>query len=50
MKQTLLFIGHDFHRHTKSNRFILDLIEKKFDVEICSLSRTTGKTAPGFPP
>ena len=36
MKQTLLFIGHDFHRHTKSNRFILDLIEKKFDVEICS--------------
>lgn len=37
MKQTLLFIGHDFHRHTKSNRFILDLIEEKFEIELCSI-------------
>lgn len=35
MKQTLLFIGHHFHCHTKSISFLLELIEKKFEAEYC---------------
>lgn len=30
--KTLLFIGHDFHRKTKSADFMLDLLREKYDV------------------
>ncbi len=37
MKRTLLFIGHHFHSRTKSNRFMMELIEREFEIETCSV-------------
>lgn len=36
MKPNLLFIGHNFHAKTKSNLFMVELIEKYYHVKKCS--------------
>jgi hypothetical protein len=35
--KTLLFIGMEFHKKTGSNRFLLELLEEKFQVKQCWL-------------
>ena len=34
MKRRILYIGHAFHLRTRSNRFMLDILEKAFDVTL----------------
>jgi glycosyltransferase involved in cell wall biosynthesis len=41
-KKKILFIGHNFHNKTLSNRFLLDYISEFFDVRICYCDKWQG--------